>query len=732
VAADKGTAHLSDTANGVARQYGFWLDDAFASGGSNGYDHKKVGITARGAWMTARIHFAELGLDPMSTDFTCVAIGDPSGDVFGNGVIETPHMRLVAAFNHMHVFIDPNPDAQTSYKERLRMFKAVEGWGNYNTELISEGGGIFSRHAKSIALSPQIKDLLGVMSDELPVDAVIRLILRMQVDLWWNGGIGTYVKATHESHTDAGDTASDSVRISANELRARIVAEGGNLGLTQAARVEFAQRGGRINTDAIDNSGGVDMSDHEVNLKILLAPIVESGELTTQARNRLLQKMTTEVADMVLSNSNAHGVQLSLDQIRSGRDPLFFSRTIDWVCRKSGTTRAALTLPTDDDLGRRATARQGLTRPELAVLQAHVKMHIFKELVLEQGSKVPGFKERVRTYFPKVIQTRYPDAIDGHMLHRSIGMTTLLCEIVGDAGVLFFPMLQEWTGASAVAISRAWVTTMSAIKADQIRRELDACDASLDARYKAWIEVQNGVTGLLAFALSPGQAGLVDEPMDTVREVLRMLPRLQGAAHQAELQSAADQHTEREIPESIAMKIATMSKLTVAREIALLHKPEDRLSHTVIRYISIGEATGILPALRRMRIRQTSGPWEQVALAILRNRFFLLMRELYEVVPVGPEVRLGVNRVRRRLVRRGPLASMAAEMMDVLGEHTSTANLLVAEERIRAYLARGELSQTHPDEVETKTKRNGKSKSARKPSSAKRTSKPSSAPKASR
>jgi NAD-specific glutamate dehydrogenase len=280
-------------------------------------------------------------------------------------------------------------------------------------------------------------------------------------------------------------------------------------------------------------------------------------------------------------------------------------------------------------------------------------------------------------------------------------MTTLLSEVVGNAGVLFFPMLQEWTGASATSIARAWVTTMDAIKAGNIARELENCGASIDARYKAWIEVQNGVTGLLAFALSPGQRGLVDEPMDTVREVLRLLPKIQGAAHQEQLKIAANQHIAREVPEGVALRIATMSKLTVAREIALVHRPEDRLSHTVIRYISIGEATGILPALRQMRIRQTSGPWEQVALAILRNRFFLLMRELVRVVPVGPEVRLGVNRVRRRLVRRGPLATMAEEMQDVLGEHATTANLLVAEERIRAHLARGGLATPHPDEVQT-------------------------------
>jgi glutamate dehydrogenase len=716
VAADKGTAHLSDTANALAAEYGFWLDDAFASGGSFGYDHKKVGITARGAWKTTRRNFAEMGLNPDTEAFTTVAIGDPSGDVFGNGVIETKKMCLVAAFNHRFVFIDPKPNAATSYKERLRMFKAVQGWEHYNTKLLSSGGGIFSRQAKSIKLSPEIKDLLGVLSDELPVDSVIRLILRLDVDLWWNGGIGTYVKASHESHADAGDTANDELRVNANELRCKIVAEGGNLGLTQAARVEFALRGGRINTDAIDNSGGVDMSDHEVNLKILMNPVVADGRLSTDARNTLLEGLTEIVAEQVLANSNIHAKQLSMDQIRSGRDPLFFSRTIEWVCRRSQTTRAALTLPSDDDLTRRAAARQGLMRPELAVLAAHVKAHVFKDLVHAEAN-IPGTEARILNYFPSALHSKYSADIQQHMLRRSIGMTVLTTEIVGDAGVIFFPMIQEWTGANPVQIARAWVLAMDIIGARQIRKELDGCDATLDAKYKAWIEVQNGIAGLCAFALSPGQSGLVDEPLDSIREVLKLLPKLKGAAHQAQLKHTAAQHTAREIPRSLATRIATLSKLTIAREIALIHPPEERLSHTVIRYISIGEATGILPALRGMRIQQTSGAWEQVAMAILRNRMLLLMRDLCQIIPIGPEVRLGVNRVRRRLIHRGSLGILAKEMAEVLGTQPNIARLLVAEERIRGHLATGALAQPDKKTISNNGKKssNGRAKTPKTP-----------------
>lgn len=689
VAADKGTAHLSDTANGVSREYGFWLDDAFASGGSNGYDHKKVGITARGAWMTARRHFAEMGMNPYEEPFTTVAIGDPGGDVFGNGVIESPHMKLLAAFNHLHIFIDPNPDPKTSYEERLRMFKAVQGWDHYNTDLISKGGGIFSRQAKSIQLTPEMKDLLGVMSDELDVDAVIRLILRIPADLLWNGGIGTYVKASSETHQDVGDSTNDRLRINADELRCKIIGEGGNLGLTQAARVEFAQHGGRVNTDAIDNSGGVDMSDHEVNLKILLSDAVNDGSLSTDDRNALLEEMTEVVAELVLDNSDTHANQLSLDQIRSQRDPMFFSRTIDWVCKHSNTTRTALTLPSDDDLLRGAQSREGITRPELAVLQAHVKTHVFKELLQSDHTAIPDFDDRVLSYFPKVIRDRFGQYIPNHMLHSSIGMTVLITEVVGDSGVLFYPMLKEWTGASAIEISRAWLLAMDAINGNAIRAEIDGCDASFDAKYKAWIEVQNAIAGVAALALSAGESGLVGDPVDTLREVLKQLPRVRGAAHQEQLSTMTQQHLERGIPASTASKIAVLTKLTIAREIALLHKPEDRVSHTVIRYISVGEATGILPALRKIRVEQTEGPWDQVALAILRNRFFSLMRDLYHAIPLGPEVRLGVNRIKRRLIRKGPLGQLTTEIDRLLGSRPDTAMLLVAEERIRGALASG-------------------------------------------
>jgi glutamate dehydrogenase len=343
-----------------------------------------------------------------------------------------------------------------------------------------------------------------------------------------------------------------------------------------------------------------------------------------------------------------------------------------------------------------------------------VKTHIFQELSASDPAEIRDFDERVLSYFPDAIRKKYSAYIPDHMLHKSIGMTVLITEVVGDAGVLFFPMLKEWTGASAIQISRAWLLAMDMVNGNAIRAEIDRCEASFDAKYRAWIEVQNAIAGVAAFALSAGESGLVGDPVETIREVLRHLPRVRGAAHQEQLAKMGQGHLERGIPEATAAKIATLTKLTIAREIALLHDPKDRVNHTVIRYISVGEATGILPALRKMRVEQTSGPWDQVALAILRNRFFALMRSLYVAIPLGAEVRLGVNRIKRRLIRKGPLGQLTNEVERLLSSRPDTAMLLVAEERIRGALAGGLGDVDISKAAKSPGKANGKAKSAKK------------------
>ncbi|MEL6345008.1 MAG: NAD-glutamate dehydrogenase domain-containing protein [Myxococcota bacterium] len=690
VAADKGTAHLSDTANRLSREYGFWLDDAFASGGSNGYDHKKVGITARGAWVTAKRHFLEMGLDPYQEEFTAVGIGDTGGDVFGNGVIETPHMRLLGAFNHLHVFLDPNPDTRAAYEERVRLFKAVKGWDQYNQDLISEGGGVFSRQAKSIPLTPQVQELLGVLKDELPPDTVIRLLLRLNVDLLWNGGIGTYVKATAEDQLDAGDPSNDNLRINGNELRTRIVAEGGNLGFTQAGRIEYAAHGGRVNTDAIDNSGGVDMSDHEVNLKILLSPVVARGDLTTEARNDLLERMTDEVADQVLHNSDVHGRQISLDMVRSASDPMAFSRTIDWVCRRSNVSRADLRLPTNDELARRGSQSRGLTRPELAVLNAHVKMHVYTDLMMAEPDEIPNFADEVTRYFPAEVQTHHLDAIKSHMLYKSIGMTVVTNEIMGETGAWFFPGLTELTSASAATITRGWIRSMDLISAGELLQEIEDSGASLDARYRAWVSVTDAVWSMLSLWLSTGEEIPGKEARGQIQRVLSLLPTTSGTEHQDRFRIRAEALPE--LPPQLSRRIAVLGELSVASEVIKLPGATDRLQDVLVSYLAIGEASRLLPAIRALETRRSSGGWDPVAISLIRNRYIHQMRTLVQNINLGPEAKLGVDRVTLRLSRKH-LARLSVEMDDVLTDTSDIAALLVAEERLRSIIERDFLSQ---------------------------------------
>ncbi len=686
VAADKGTAHLSDTANSISQSYGFWLDDAFASGGSNGYDHKKVGITARGGWMTVRRLFSEMGLDPRTETFTCVGIGDPSGDVFGNGVVEHDKMKLIAAFNHLHIFIDPDPDPATSYVERKRLFDSALGWEHYDTSKLSPGGGIFSRRAKAIQLTPEIKERLGVLQDELPVEVVLRLILRLDVDLFWNGGIGTYVKASHETHADAGDPTNNNVRVNANELRAKVVGEGGNLGFTPAGRVEYALLGGRINTDFIDNSGGVDMSDHEVNLKILLNPMVTDGVMSLEERNVLLESLTDEVADDVLANNDRHGRQLSLDQVRSQADPLTFSGAIDWVCRKGGLTRTTLNLPTDGVLQRRAAAGQGVTRPELAVLQAHVKMHVFKELNQADPSLIPDFNSKVLGYFPQRVARDFADRIGKHMLYRDIGMTVVVGEVTGDAGALFFPMVSELTGQPMVRIARAWYRAMSLIDAESLRTDLNASGAPLEVLYRAWVPVTRAVMGLVTLWLSPGEPGEESEDHDKIRTVLQRLGEIHGTAHEGRFEARVDEFNGTPIPGGVRKRIALLGELATAREVALSWSSDETVDDALVRYLALGEASRLLPAVRALEVRKASGGWDPVAIGILRNRYILLLRQLQSAVDVRREVRLGVDRVATRL-GRGELKPLRELMSHLLSQTPDVSALLVAEERVRGWIS---------------------------------------------
>jgi glutamate dehydrogenase len=460
VAADKGTATFSDIANGIATDYGYWLGDAFASGGSVGYDHKKMGITARGAWVSVRRHFRELGVDPQTQDFTAVGVGDMSGDVFGNGMLCSEHTRLVAAFDHRHVFVDPAPDPAVSYAERRRVFELPRSsWADYDTTKISAGGGVWPRTAKSIPLSQPVRAALGIPAgvDRLSPAELIRAILTAPVDLLWNGGIGTYVKAASESHAEAGDKSNDAVRVNGRELRCKVVGEGGNLGLTQLGRIEFAQAGGRINTDFIDNSAGVDTSDHEVNIKILLNRAMRTGELDEDGRRALLAEMTDEIADHVLRDNYDQNV--ALGNARAQAAPLMpVHRRLLVALEKQGRLdRSIEFLPSDDELAVRQSAGKGLTSPEFAVVLAYVKIALEDETLDSGLPDEPWTHEVLVDYFPTALRDRYGDRMADHPLHRELVTTLLINETVNRGGTSFVYRAVEETGAKPDDVIRAYV-----------------------------------------------------------------------------------------------------------------------------------------------------------------------------------------------------------------------------------------------------------------------------------
>ena len=490
VAADKGTATFSDLANGVAESYGFWLGDAFASGGSVGYDHKKMGITARGAWESVKRHFRGLvreggesggavGVNTQTEDFTVVGIGDMAGDVFGNGMLLSEHIRLVAAFNHMHIFIDPAPDAATSFAERRRLFDLPRStWADYDASLISEGGGVWERSAKSIPVSAEVRSALGLGPDvtEATPPELIRAILAAPVDLLWNGGIGTYVKASTESHAEVGDKANDAVRVDGADLRCKVVGEGGNLGFTQRGRIEYAQAGGRINTDFIDNSAGVDTSDHEVNIKILLRSASLAGRIESDRRDRLFMDMADTVAEMVLDDNYGQNMALTNAARLSGRLFPVHVRLMKHLEKHAGLDREIEGLPSDKQIKERATVGQGLTDPELSVLLSYVKIWA-KRAVLDSGlPDEPWTMPVLHGYFPMPLREPYADLMAEHPLRREIVTTAVVGEAVNRGGTTFLFRIADETGADVVDIVRAYVIIRDAFALPELWERIEALD----------------------------------------------------------------------------------------------------------------------------------------------------------------------------------------------------------------------------------------------------------------
>ena len=575
VAADKGTATFSDIANQVAGEYGFWLGDAFASGGSAGYDHKVMGITARGAWESVRRNFRELGLDTQSSEFSVIGIGDMSGDVFGNGMLLSPYIRLVGAFNHQHIFLDPSPDAAESLAERERLFALPRStWADYDRRLISPGGGVYAREAKSIAVTPEVQKLLGVKAQRLTPSELIRAMLRAPVDLLWNGGIGTYVKASAESHDQARDKANDAVRIDASELRCRVVGEGGNLGFTQLARIEFALHGGQIYTDAIDNSGGVDCSDHEVNIKILLNKIVADGDLTTKQRNQLLVQMTDDVARLVLANNYAQTQAISIVHAGGAQRLYEQARFIDLLEQKGGFSRQLEGLPDKKALNERLALGQGLTKPEIAVLLAYSKMNYFEAVSTSDIADDPFVLGRLVGYFPPLLGARYPDEIANHRLRREIIATTIAGNIVDRIGPGIGFRVREEVGCDIASVARAYIIASEIFETDQLWRAVEALDNQVAASVQ--VEMLSSIAEFLGQTLTGvlrsykgclDMAVLKERFHDGVAELRNAMPKPLAAQDKAEYERRVRRLVRLGVARELAQSISALTPMAAALDI---------------------------------------------------------------------------------------------------------------------------------------------------------------------
>jgi glutamate dehydrogenase len=640
VAADKGTATFSDIANAVAAEHDFWLGDAFASGGSFGYDHKGMGITARGAWESVKRHFRALGVDCQSQDFTCVGVGDMSGDVFGNGMLLSRHIRLVAAFDHRHIFIDPQPDAARSFGERERLFALPRSsWDDYDRGLISEGGGIWPRSAKTIALSAQARSALGIAGEveSMTPNELMNAILKAPVGLFWNGGIGTYVKASSESHADAGDRANTPLRVDGAELRCQVIGEGGNLGMTQRGRIEAARVAGvLLNTDFIDNSAGVDTSDHEVNIKILLNDMVAAGALDVEARNALLVEMTDEVAQLVLTDNYRQNQAISLmERMSVSRlgSKQHFVRTLE---AQGKLDRAIEFLPTDAEFDERRARGEGLTRPELSVLLSYSKIELFQRLLESDVPEDPHLSAELARYFPRPIQERFASELEQHRLRREIIATAVTNSIVNRMGATFVLRMQEDTGESPAQIAKAYTIAREILDARSLWADIDALDGKvpdgiqIDALMRIWHLLRSMTRWLL---------NLPGEKLAIARAVSRYAPGLaQLRGSLGALVSAGDRDTmhaeaahwiDAGLPGELAGRLSGLSPLSAALDVVEVAAERSLpVAQVAEVYYQVGDALHLRWLMDRVEELPVTGRWHAHARGNLRDELYSQHRAL--------------------------------------------------------------------------------------------------------
>ena len=623
VAADKGTATFSDVANALALEAGFWLGDAFASGGSHGYDHKVMGITAKGAWESVKRHFREIGTDIQAQDFTAVGVGDMSGDVFGNGALLSHHMRLLAAFDHRHIFLDPTPDPATSWQERARIFALPRSsWDDYDRTLISRGGGVFPRTLKSIPLSHEVRAALGFGQPEATPSEVMNAILKAPADLLWFGGIGTYIRATSESDADASDRANDAIRVTGAEIRAKVIGEGANLGATQRGRIEAARSGVHLNTDAIDNSAGVNTSDVEVNIKIALAVPVAAGTLDEAARNTLLAAMTDEVGPLVLRNNYLQSLALSLAERRAAADLGFARRTMQRLEQQNRLDRTVEFLPAEPELAERARAGQGLTRPEAAVLLAYAKLTLYDDLLASPIPDDPYLASELVRYFPATLQTRFPDAIAGHKLRREIIATTLANAIVNRAGPYAVARLIDETGADVAAIATAYAAVRDSFGLTPLNAAIDTLDGTIPGanQLALYAAAQDLLLGRMIWFLrhtdpATGLAATVARFQPGIAEIAATLVTLLPPDAAISLTAGMTALATAGVPDDLAARIAGLPFLAAATDIIrVAETTEQPIATVAATHFRLAERFGIVALATAAATLKADAYYDRLAL----------------------------------------------------------------------------------------------------------------------
>jgi glutamate dehydrogenase len=706
VAADKGTATFSDTANEIATSRGFWLGDAFASGGSEGYDHKKMGITARGAWESVKYHFRTLGIDVAETDFTAVGIGDMSGDVFGNGVLLSEHLRLVAAFDHRHVFVDPDPDPAVSFAERRRLFALPRSsWADYDPALISRGGGVWPRTVKSVPVSPQAQAALGLDPGvtALSPDRLVSAVLAAPVDLLWNGGVGTYVKASTQANADVGDRSNDGVRIDAAQLRARVVGEGGNLGLTQEARIEYARAGGRVNTDFIDNSAGVDTSDHEVNIKILLDGAVRDGELTRGQRNELLHEMTDEVARLVLEHNYQQNRTLAAALAQAPQMLHVHARYIRRLERDRRIRRRLDGLPGEKEIAERRSAGTGLTVPEFAVLLAHTKIAAAQDVLASALPDDPYLRQALTDYFPAPLRGPCAGRMATHRLHREIITTAVVNDMVDRSGITFAFRLNEETGASVPDITAAWLVAREVFDMPGFWAQVDALDGAVDAsvQISLMLEGRKLIERAARWLLHSRRAAFdiratIDFLAGGVLTVADGLPKLLTGRDLAAFDERRDSFMDRGVPEDLAERVAAMVPAYAAFDIVETAASVGRpVEETAEVYFDLADRLQIARLKDRVTALPRDDRWNTMARGALRDDLFAahaaLARDVLLVTDSGsPEQRLAAW-IRRNASAVGRATQTLTEIWQT--DRFTVATLSVAVRAVRTLVAASTLPE---------------------------------------